>query len=174
MKKLFCQFGRDYESKPDYIPTYAVEFACMTGMRVGEIAALTWSKITDEYILVDQSEKYNRKTKEYYISITKNGMERQFPLTPEIKDLLKRIKKAEARSGWISEWGFSNKEGRIHACRRTINSKMRCSGVPAVMAASILGHSEEVNDMYYTYGMSGIREKAQIISQINKKMPIGN
>lgn len=37
------------------------------------------------------------------------------------------------------------------------------------MAASILGHSEEVNDMYYTYDMSGIREKAQIISQINKK-----
>ena len=71
----------------------------MTGMRVGEIAALTWSKITDEYILVDQSEKYNRKTKEYYISITKNCMERQFPLTPEIKDLLERIKKAEARSG---------------------------------------------------------------------------
>lgn len=197
MKKLFQQFGRDYESKPDYIPTYAVEFACMTGMRVGEIAALTWSKITDEYILVDQSEKYNRKTKEYYISITKNGMERQFPLTPEIKDLLERIKKAEARSGWISEWVFSNKEGRIHApvissciknkcrqvkirekgihaCRRTINSKMRCSGVPAVMAASILGHSEEVNDMYYTYDMSGIREKAQIISQINKKMPIAN
>ena len=197
MKMLCRQFGRDYESKPDYIPTYAVEFACMTGMRVGEIAALTWSKITDEYILVDQSEKYNRKTKEYYISITKNGMERQFPLTPEIKELLERIKKAEARSGWISEWVFSNKEGRIHApvissciknkcrqvkirekgihaCRRTINSKMRCSGVPAVMAASILGHSEEVNDMYYTYDMSGIREKAQIISQINKKMPIAN
>lgn len=106
MKKLFRQFGRDYESKPDYIPTYAVEFACMTGMRVGEIAALTWSKITDEYILVDQSEKYNRKTKEYYISITKNGMERQFPLTPEIKELLERIKKRKPGQAGFQSGSF--------------------------------------------------------------------
>lgn len=34
----------------------------------------------------------------------------------------------------------------IHALRRTLNSKMKCRGVSSTVAASLLGHTEEVFD----------------------------
>lgn len=145
MEKLYERFKEDYRNNPSYIPTYAVEFASLTGMRVEEIAALSWSNIFDSYILVDKSEKYNRRTKDFYIDSTKNGKERVFPITEEIRGLLERVKKAELQYGFICEWVFAGKEGRIHAYRRTVNSKMRCEGVSATVAAALLGHSEEVN-----------------------------
>lgn len=72
MKFLYQQFYDDYRKKPSYIVTYAVHFATLTGMRVGEISALTWDSITDDRIIVDKSEKYDRLTKCYYIDKTKN------------------------------------------------------------------------------------------------------
>lgn len=191
MRMLYQRFYADYKKHPEYIPTYAVEFATLTGMRVGEISALTWNSITDNYIIINKSEKYNRLRKEYYIDKTKNGKERIFPLTDEIKQLLERVKKAEIANGYICEWVFANETGRIHApvisscsknkCRqlgidekgihayrRTVNSKLRCNGVSATVAASLLGHTEEVNEQYYTFDVTGIEEKADMISKINK------
>lgn len=40
-------------------------------MRVGEISALKWEDINENYISINKSEKYNRNTKEYYIGKTK-------------------------------------------------------------------------------------------------------
>ena len=193
MHLLYEQFNRDYQEQPEYIPTYAVEFATLTGFRVAEISALKWDSITDEYIIVDKSEKYNRKTKEYYIDKTKNQKERIFPLTTEIKDLLNRVKKAEMKSGYICEWVFANENGRIHApiissctknkCRqvgitekgihayrKTVNSKMRCNGVSSVVAASLLGHSQEVNEEYYTFDVASLEDKIKVVSTMNKQM----
>ena len=193
MHLLYEQFNRDYQEQPEYIPTYAVDFATLTGFRVAEISALKWDSITDEYIIVDKSEKYNRKTKEYYIDKTKNQKERIFPLTTEIKDLLNRVKKAEMKSGYICEWVFANENGRIHApiissctknkCRqvgitekgihayrKTVNSKMRCNGVSSVVAASLLGHSQEVNEEYYTFDVASLEDKIKVVSTMNKQM----
>ena len=193
MHLLYEQFNRDYQEQPEYIPTYAVEFATLTGFRVAEISALKWDSITDEYIIVDKSEKYNRKTKEYYIDKTKNQKERIFPLTTEIKDLLNRVKKAEMKSVYICEWVFANENGRIHApiissctknkCRqvgitekgihayrKTVNSKMRCNGVSSVVAASLLGHSQEVNEEYYTFDVASLEDKIKVVSTMNKQM----
>lgn len=78
---LYAQFYLDYQKHPDYIPTYAVEFAGLTGFRAGEIAALIWEGIKNGMIVVNKSEKYNRETKEYWIGSTKNGKERYMPLT---------------------------------------------------------------------------------------------
>lgn len=191
MKKLYCQFQEDYRNHPEYIPTYAVHLASLTGMRVGELSALSWDSITDTYILINKSEKYNRKTKEYYIDKTKNGKERIFPLTDGIAELLKSVKEVETQHGYLCEWVFAGENGRIHApiisscsknkCRqvgigdrgihayrRTINSKMRCNGVSATVAASLLGHTEEVNEQYYTYDITDIKQKAGIVSAIEK------
>ena len=193
MVRLYQQFYKDYQEQPEYIPTYAVHLATLTGMRVGEIAALSWKCIMNSYIVINKSEKYNRQTKEYYIDTTKNGKDRVFPLTDEIRALLDMVKKIEMKNGYICEWVFANENGRIHApvisscsknkCRqvgidekgihafrRTINSKLRCDGVSATIAASLLGHTEEVNGRYYTYDVSSIKEKAQIISNVNKKI----
>ena len=49
---------------------------------------------------------------------------------------------------------------------------MRCNGVSSVVAASLLGHSPEVNQKYYTFDVSTIKEKTDIVSNITKNMPI--
>lgn len=183
----------DHIEHPGYIPSYAVEFASLTGMRVGEIAALRWDCIFDDHILIDKSEKYNSKTKKYFIDKTKNKKIRKFPLTQEIKELLTSIKKAELEAGYLSEWVFSDETGRIsyrkicscvknkcrqlgittrgiHAYRKTLNSNMRCNGVSPVVAASILGHSAQVNEQYYTFDVSSMDDKLRIVSMANEAM----
>lgn len=193
MNMLFEQIYDDYNNQPEYIPTYAVHMAVLTGMRVGEISALTWDSIYDNFILIEKSEKYNRKTKEYYVADTKNKKVRKFPLTDEIKSLLDKVKRVEMENGYLTKWVFSNEDGRvhapvisscvknkcrqlgieekgIHAFRRTLNSKMRCNNVPAVVASEIMGHTESVNDEYYTYDITDMNTKRDIISQINRRI----
>lgn len=66
-----------------------------------------------------------------------------------------------------------NSEKGIYAFRRTVNSKMRCEEVSAT--AALLGHTEDVNERYYTYDISGIEEKTEIILRINAEMSnLGN
>ena len=191
MKSLQERFRKDHDEKPNYIPTYAVEFASLTGMRVGEIAALSWDCITEKYIIVCKSEKTNRHSKESYIDKTKNGKIRFFPMTEEIESLLRKVKKIEEENGYLCEWVFANEGGRIHApvisscsktkCRqlgidekgihayrKTLNSKMRCSGVSSTVAASILGHTKEVNEQYYTFDVTDMEAKSRIVSRINE------
>lgn len=162
-------------------------------MTKAELSALKWEDIHETYIFISKSEKYNRIEKKYYIDQTKNKEDRKFPVSEEIRNLLDRVKKAEIRSGYVCEWVFANQNGRIHApvissclknkCRqigmeekgihafrRTVNSKMRCSGVPATVAASLLGHTEEVNENYYTYDVSSFAEKQRIVEQINRSV----
>lgn len=185
---------KDYKQKPTYIPSYAVEFASLTGMRVGEIVALRWDDIHLEekhpYFSINKSEKYNRITKEYFIDKTKNKKVRTFPIDGEIKHLLFDLKKVQFKHGFYGEWVFANAEGRIHApvvssciknkCkqlgitekgihafRKTLNSEMRCSGVSEVVASALLGHSPQVNRQYYTFDTSTLEEKTKIIERIH-------
>ena len=191
LKLIINRCKKDFDEQPEYIPSYAVYFASLTGMRVGEISALKWEDINENYISINKSEKYNRNTKEYYIGKTKNQMNRWFPMTGEIRKLLMKLKSAEISNGYISEWLFSNENGRvhapvissclknkcrqegmeergIHAFRRTINSKLRCNGVSATVAASLLGHTEEVNEKYYTFDVSSLEEKNKIVSKVQR------
>ena len=193
-------FKEDYIKQPWYMPTYAVELASLTGMRVGEISALKWDHVFSDYILVDSSEKYKRKSKEFCIESTKNQKVRCFPITDEIRDLLDKVRKAQETYIGTSEWVFANEEGRIHthvissclknkckmlgitergihAWRKTLNSTMRANGVSSVVAASLIGNSVEVNDKYYTYDVATMQEKSRIISEatrVIKGNQIGN
>lgn len=168
---------------------FAVEFAFSTGMRVGELAALKWSDIDfhKNTVTINSSEKYNRLTGEYFISTTKNDKIRTIPLTTKMKKILEENKEEEMKMGCLSEFVFMNEKGRIHcrtisewmrnntttsefehsksihAIRRTINSNMRCSGVPASIAASLLGHTEKVNEENYTYDISDMNDKENIL-----------
>ena len=197
MQKVQEQFAKDHKQKPNYIPTYAVEFASLTGMRVGEIAALRWDAITNDYIVVDKSEKTNRAKNEFYISKTKNGNIRLCPMTPAIKTLLDTVKEVEKENGYLCEWVFANENGRIHApiisscsrtkCkqlgihmrgihayRKTANSMLKHNGVSTSVAASILGHSCEVNERYYTFDVTDIKEKSRLLSEVNAQVTSSN
>lgn len=189
MTLLYERFQEDYIKRPTYMPTYAVEFASLTGMRVGEIAVLRWSEISDDTITIRHSEKFNRTTGERTIGDTKNHQIRYFPLTEEIKALLKRIKETEWKYGFISEFVFSDENGRvfsskiadcakvkskqagiptktIHSFRRTLSSKLKCNGVPSTVVGAIMGHSEQVNEQYYTYDVSDIKTKARYVQAV--------
>lgn len=63
-----------------------------------------------------------------------------------------------------------NTNKKHSALRRTLNSKMRCEGVSPVVASSILGHTEKVNNSNYTYDISDNKYKMDIISGINKEI----
>lgn len=193
MERLNKRFQYYYEKKPRYIPVYAVELASMTGFRSGELGALRWDKITDSKIIIDTSEKYNRVTKEYYIDTTKNGKVREYPKTPEITDLLDRVRKTEEKYGFLSDYVFSNENGRvhcrtisdcsrnlciymgmeaksIHALRRTVSSKLQCDGVPRPIVAALLGHTEEVNENHYTYDVSSDSAKLELVSKLTQNI----
>lgn len=194
MKLLKEQFERDYTNKPQYIPTYAVEFASLTGMRVGEIAALTWDNIKDDIIIVDKEEIYERSTKVFYVAgYTKNRKPRIIPMTDEIRTLLNRVRVAEEENGYLGEYVFSDHTGRvskrkigscarnkslqigidaksIHSYRRTINSAMKVRGASSVVASSILGNTEEVNENYYTYDITDIAYKKELLKSAYELM----
>lgn len=177
---------------------FAIEMALNTGMRVSELAGLMWEDIiTDERLMIIRhSERFNRTTKESWISTTKTGKERIFPLTDNITDLLNRIKAYEIDHGWFGDYVFQDSEGRltkskisdsirnhtmsseysgvksIHAIRRTLNSKMRCDGVSATVASSLIGNSERVNDRNYTYDISELNEKRRIVEKATQGNPL--
>ena len=183
----------DHIKKPNYIPSYAVEFAALTGMRVGEIAALSWDCVLDDYFIINKSEKYDPINNSYYIDRTKNKKDRVFPITPQIRELLNAVKQAEEEHGYLCEWVFADSNGRltfriissclknkcrqcgisargIHTYRKTLNSNMEHDGIPSTVRATLLGHTKEVNETYYTFDVTDIKEKMSIISNVNQKM----
>ena len=191
MTKLKKQIQESKDKKPSYIPTYALDLARLTGMRVGELAALTWDAVDfDEGVItVEQAEVYDQATHEYHISKTKNGSIRAVPITPEIRQLLETVREVEKGQGYLCEWVFANGRGRInknaitkcavtkshqaqvdvksvHCYRRTVNSRLKSVGVSTTTAASILGHTEEVNDNYYTYDVSDLDYKRRVLSEV--------
>lgn len=175
---------------------FAIELALYTGMRVGELAALMWDDVIfeEDIIVIRHSEKFDRSTKESYITTTKTGKERIFPLVDDIKSLLFRIRTYETDQGWLGEYVFQDAEGRvtkskisdttrnitmsedfsgiksIHAIRRTFNSRLKCSGVSTTVASSLLGHTERVNEQNYTYDVSELAEKKMAVNAIVTKI----
>lgn len=175
---------------------FAVEFAFCTGMRVGELAALKWSDIDYEKreICICRSEKYNRLTGEFFFSTTKNDKIRHIPLTVAMQDILRRTKKWALKAGCLGTFVFMNQNGNIHGrvisdwlrnttttkdfehaasihgIRRTFNSIMREDGVSAETAASLLGHTADVNNNNYTYSMSEMKKKEEILAVTTKKI----
>lgn len=176
-----------------YIQNYAIELATLTGMRVGEIAALKWESITDECIKIDFSEHridYDDKTCEYYIGEPKNKKHREFPMSDEIKDLFKRIKAVQKRHGIVNEYVFADKNGRvnshtiscamnrrcedagidtksIHAIRRTVSSHLRKT-LPIATVCAMLGHTEETNVKHYSYDVEPIEKKLKSLKAMYK------
>lgn len=189
MEKFMEVLKESIKQNPEYIQNYGVMLSFYTGMRVGELAALRWECVSfkDKYILVNKSEKINLDTKETYLDKTKTGKIRYVPLMDEAAELLKHVRKIQLKNGWNSEFIFANENGRVSAAaisgcirrrchtaglgeksissmRKTFNSKLRCSGVSAVVAASILGHSPRVNEMNYTFDVAQMEYKLQLVN----------
>ena len=160
-------------------------------MRIGELTGLKWEDVleSEDCILIRRSEKYDRKEKRYYIDETKTHKQRVFPLSEDSRRVLNQLKKVSIKGGFLGEFVFMNPNGKIHsasidhclryrckklcipeksihAIRRTLNSTLKTAGVSSVVAASLLGHTEEVNNQNYTYDVSEMEYKHDIVSNL--------
>lgn len=198
IEMIMERIALDHKEKPWYMHSYAVELAIYTGMRTGELAGLKWENvfIDKRIIIISKSEKYDGTSKKYYLSSTKTYKSREFPISNEIMKLFIRIRKVQEEYGCYNGFVFSTSDGPVHcrtisdcmrnkciqigmkrtkgmnAVRRTVNSRMRCAGISATVAASLLGHTEEVNNLNYTYDTTGMDYKMEIVEKINKEMTI--
>ena len=183
------------KSHPEYMPDYAVELAILTGMRVGELAALKWECIDDDFVHIDYSEHrldFKDKKCELIIDEPKNGKHRKIPMTDDIMDLFGRIKavsRTDCKEGFI----FVRKDGSrytghtiscavvrraeeagiggtsIHEIRRTVSSMLRTI-LPVKTVANLLGHLEQTNEEHYNYDMMEMSEKKRALSEVSSKV----
>lgn len=182
-----------YKSSKYYIQDYAIELATLTGMRVGELAALKWSSITNKHILIEFSEHrldYDDKSCIYSIGETKNRKCRKFPLSDDIKSILAKIKLIQEEHAIYDEFVFADKNGRvnshtiscamtrrctdagiakksIHDIRRTVSSQLRTM-LPVATVSNMLGHTEETNESYYNYDIKSDDEKISCLNKLYK------
>ena len=127
-----------------------------------------------------------------YVDNTKTQKSRFYPIDNQIKDLFQRIVNIQLKYDIKNEWIFSNGISHIHAVsiseymrracekiglssgsitklRKTTSSDLQRSGIPKLMVASMLGHTVEVNEKYYTYDNSNMTEKQQYVQNRNMK-----
>ena len=119
--------------------------------------------------------------------LTQQFVDSDNPLTDDMARVLRKVKEFEFKNGWLGEYVFQDDRGRvyasrisdcavnntttaefhnkksIHAVRRTLNSNMKCAGVSGTVAASLLGHTEKVNEENYTYDVSSMEEKSKFM-----------
>lgn len=59
--------------------------------------------------------------------------------------------------------------GGITKLRKTTSSDLQSNGTPKSMVASMLGHTSEANEKYYTSDTTNLNEKQKIIQKRNNK-----
>ena len=67
-----------------------------------------------------------KEVEEYYMSSTKNDKVRKFPMTEDIRNLLKVVKEVEEEKGFITDYVFSDKDGQINYRKISSCMKNKC------------------------------------------------
>ncbi len=187
LHKFLSAVKNHLEKYPNYMPDYAILLAILTGMRVGEIVALKWECVTDDYIYVDYSEHrldYEDHI-EYVVGEPKNQKHRIIPVTKDISDLLKTICKYSVGDTWV----FANNNGRItenavssavrrrsesagikrtsiHEIRRTVSSYLN-TVLPREAVANMLGHLPTTNEQFYDFDISSLELKTEALEKMS-------
>lgn len=149
----------------------AARFQLYTGLRFGELSALTWGDVDLEAhtLHVHRSRSENKATGEYELhSHTKTHHDRVLSLVPQALEILAQIPRTDSfvfSSGsefltsralnWSlekasSHLGFTH-EKRSHACRRTYASRLAAAGVELETLRNDLGHSVLSTTLSYIY-----------------------
>jgi len=197
LEKIFKVIDAKLVKHPYGMTLYAILLASLTGLRVGELSGLAWDDIKDTYIHIWQSEKRiceKGKKAIYRIDpFTKTKKERRLPITNEIKELLSAIKDVQNTMGIEAQYVFQNQQGRVHSTsivtmadtvsqkaqvsnksihcyRKTLSSSLRNLNVSTKVVASMLGHTEKVNQKCYSYDTTNMEFKQDKLSEVNRNV----
>ena len=179
---------------PKYMCNYAILLACLIGLRSGELSALRWENIDDDFIHVVIAERrfdYDDHS-EIVIGEPKNRKHRHIPITEDIRALLDQIRSLNMDGdGWV----FVNKDGKrhtghdiscavdrrakesglkkcsTHEIRRTVSSYLN-TVLDRRTVANLLGHLPETNEKYYDYDISSTQDKLSALSKLAKSQNV--
>lgn len=176
-KLLFAAKQMDHK----WYPIWA--FALLTGMRNGEIYALTWDDVDFENKIIILSKSFNKRTRE--TKCTKGGYWRHIPISSELELLLKELKLKSNGSPHvlprIRAWnkGYQAKELRafcqsigvpsirFHALRACFATQLIRQGIPAIQIQKICGWKDlETMQRYIRMAgieVSGVTDKLKIL-----------
>lgn len=188
---LLKRIHEHQQEYPFYMADYAIEICMYTGLRVGEVVALTWSSINNGELIVNTSEHrvdHKDSASTYELGKTKNGKVRRIPISKELHSVFQRIRNLQEENGIDTNYILFEKGARliaptvskamyrrgveanisaksIHAIRRTVSSKLNAL-LPRATVALIMGHTEEVNENHYSYDVMELEAKRDAMSRI--------
>ena len=182
--------NRHLTDDPSYIPAYAIMLALYTGLRVGELVALKWECIDDDFIHVNYSEHKVRENGKTLLVVgePKNRKHRLIPKTNDITLLFNTIQSISKNREWV----FADDTGRIsadavsgackrysyeaqiprvsiHRIRRTVSSYLNTI-LPREAVSAMLGHLPTTNERFYDYDISENTEKINALSVVSRKV----
>jgi integrase len=99
MDNVMAFIAEKHRKAPSYLPAYALEMQIIMGLRRGEVPPLRWSDVHDFWIGIEREQITLKpqtgtggKDSFHIVGHTKNGKNRQFPITREVRDFLDRLK----------------------------------------------------------------------------------
>ena len=174
-----CELLRDDALRHQSNPRSLMRlFAMATGLRVGELSALLWTDVLDDFIHVHRQQVRDKSKgqQEFYdVEYTKderrhNHGGRYIPRTAEVNEVLELAKKLTGESQYV----FHDKNGKAiakdsyeqnlrracdrlgietsnnHAFRIAYNSRLIEKGLSPADRALILGHAVQTNEHHYS------------------------
>lgn len=166
-----------------WFPVWAM--AMMTGMRSGELYALTWSDVDFENRRVKVHRSYNKRTRQF--KSTKAGYWREIPISDELELFLKELKLQAGSSEFvlprIGDWergrgatvlrtfliGVGLPSIRFHALRACFATQLLRQGIAPITVMKICGW-KDLKTMQHYIRLAGIEiegatDKLKILSE---------
>lgn len=165
----------DYILESKSLNDIAIQFAIYTGMRVGEIVALKWEDIKEDYIFVNRTQiRYNDDSGKRVHEIrdfpkTEAGI-REVPIVPQLKRIIKKLREINPFTMYLFEKGgecihkhsvctrlynlcdkFNFPRKGMHAIRKYFITKLINAKVEKNIIIAIVGHTdfETTEEHYY-------------------------
>ena len=184
----------DYISGSNKLSDIAILFAIYTGMRVGEIVALKWEDIFDDYIHINRTQiRYKDENGKVIHQIrdfpkTEAGI-RNVVIVPELRPIIRKLRKINpfteyifskdgecihkhnvcARLYYICDLLKIQRRG-MHSLRRSYATKLINAGVEDIIVISQMGHTDiETTKKYYYKNNS---EQKYIVDKISNAISI--
>ncbi len=170
----------------------AILFAIYTGMRVGEIVALKWEDVSEEYIHINRmQERFKNENGKIVYQIrdfpkTEAGI-RDVVIIPELKAVIKKLKSINPFTEYLFEkngecihkhsvctrlyclcdkFGFPHKG--MHAFRRYYATRLINAGVEEAIITSQMGHTDFKTTKQHYYKNNN--EKEYILEQVRNAL----